>query len=160
MKNIGYFKGEICNRNGCVGIIDEKLIDGCCSCHISPPCSYCTTAKEYCPECDWDAETEQQESESANVKNFLESGQREHYENRWQKTHDKEQLFLQRYRGELPISEIDYRIQGHSSCSQKVIGFFPAGATRSQIEEKVKGTFGGRFASFNDRTFEYIAYTD
>ena len=30
----GYEKGETCNRKGC------------CSCHINPPCGYCTTPSE------------------------------------------------------------------------------------------------------------------
>lgn len=52
----GFEKGEICNRDDCKGIIQEKDLDGGCSCHINPPCGYCTTPKEYCPICDWDAE--------------------------------------------------------------------------------------------------------
>ena len=43
MKDLGYFKGEKCNRNGCNGIIDEHEKEGECTCHINPPCSYCTT---------------------------------------------------------------------------------------------------------------------
>ena len=31
---------------------------------------------------------------------------------------------------------------------------------QSEIREKVKGTFGGRFTRFNDYSFEYVAYTD
>jgi hypothetical protein len=26
--------------------------DGCCSCHISPPCGYCTSSVHWCPACD------------------------------------------------------------------------------------------------------------
>lgn len=54
----GYEKEEVCNRDGCIGIIKEKDLDGGCSCHINPPCGYCTTPKEYCPNCNWDAEQE------------------------------------------------------------------------------------------------------
>ncbi len=46
---------EVCNRNGCQGTIEARDLDGCCLCHISPPCSYCTTDPAYCPECDWQA---------------------------------------------------------------------------------------------------------
>lgn len=63
-KEYGLLKGEKCNRNGCNGIIDEHEKEGCCSCHINPPCSYCTTPSEYCPECGWDAEEEQREYEN------------------------------------------------------------------------------------------------
>lgn len=58
-KELGIHKGETCNRNGCQGIIEEGEKEGSCSCHISPPCSYCTTQTEYCPECGWSAEEDQ-----------------------------------------------------------------------------------------------------
>ena len=59
MDNKGYSKGELCNRNGCNGIIEEPPKEGCCTCHINPPCSYCTTQTAYCPECGWSAEDEE-----------------------------------------------------------------------------------------------------
>jgi hypothetical protein len=62
-KVLGYEAGEVCNRNGCKGIIEEKEVEGGCSCHICAPCSYCMTPREYCPECDWAAEEEQAEEE-------------------------------------------------------------------------------------------------
>jgi hypothetical protein len=49
----GEVSGELCNRNGCVGVIEEILRDGCCSCHINPPCSYCIDAEYYCPVRGW-----------------------------------------------------------------------------------------------------------
>lgn len=52
----GYLEGEVCGRNGCDGVLKEGDKDGCCSCHIAPPCSYCTMSAEYCPKCDWEAE--------------------------------------------------------------------------------------------------------
>lgn len=54
----GVFKGELCNRDGCTGVIEAYDKEGCCSCHISAPCSYCTTQTEYCPKCGWSAEEE------------------------------------------------------------------------------------------------------
>lgn len=60
-KDVGVEKGDKCNRNGCAGIIEEGEKEGCCSCHINPPCSYCTTQTEYCPVCGWSAEEEQYE---------------------------------------------------------------------------------------------------
>ena len=61
MKDLGYFKGEKCNRNGCNGIIDEHEKEGECTCHINPPCSYCTTQTSYCPKCGWSASEEEYE---------------------------------------------------------------------------------------------------
>lgn len=48
----GYTKGEVCNRSGCKGIIDENEHEGC-SCHIHPPCSNCVDDRAYCTGCDW-----------------------------------------------------------------------------------------------------------
>lgn len=48
---------QMCNREGCTGIIEERESNlGGCSCHINPPCYYCTEGRTYCPECDWQAE--------------------------------------------------------------------------------------------------------
>lgn len=57
-KPLGYVEGEICNRNGCTGRIEAHEKEGGCTCFINPPCSYCSTPSEYCPECDWDAQEE------------------------------------------------------------------------------------------------------
>ncbi len=57
----GLSKGEKCNREGCVGVIDEYDKDGCCSCHTNPPCSYCTEPNSYCESCGWSAKEDQDE---------------------------------------------------------------------------------------------------
>lgn len=52
----GNFDGDICNRDGCMGLIvgDEK--EGGCSCHTgNPPCGYCTEQNQYCDTCGWEA---------------------------------------------------------------------------------------------------------
>ena len=48
----GLEKGDVCNRGGCLGIIDEHQKDDC-SCHISPPCSACVAGRTFCEECGW-----------------------------------------------------------------------------------------------------------
>ena len=46
--------GEMCNRDGCTGIIGEYEKEGCCSCHTGhPPCAYCVEDNHYCPVCGW-----------------------------------------------------------------------------------------------------------
>lgn len=55
-ENLGYVFGEICNREGCKGVIDEYDRETECSCHINPPCASCTANRGYCPECGWEAE--------------------------------------------------------------------------------------------------------
>lgn len=57
----GYEELEDCNREDCTGVIALLDIDGCCSCHSNPPCSYCTTPREYCPECAWNLQDEMNE---------------------------------------------------------------------------------------------------
>ena len=55
---LGYVDGDCCNRTiaygkKCNGIINFHLVENC-YCHISPPCSACTSSKAYCPECGWE----------------------------------------------------------------------------------------------------------
>lgn len=52
----GCEEGDICNRDGCKGIIKERDGDRHCSCHISPPCPDCCRNYNYCPECEWEPE--------------------------------------------------------------------------------------------------------
>ena len=47
---LGLEEGEICNRDGCQGIM-TYVKEGSCSCHINPPCSVCTDARLQCSEC-------------------------------------------------------------------------------------------------------------
>lgn len=52
---IGTEEGERCGRDGCNGVIKiGHPRDGGCSCHISPPCGWCTSSFYECPSCDWD----------------------------------------------------------------------------------------------------------
>ena len=39
-------------------------------------------------------------------------------------------------------------------------GVYPAALSREEVENEVRGTFGGRFEYFKDGKFKYIAYTD
>ncbi|MFC3706327.1 hypothetical protein ACFOOL_16390 [Devosia honganensis] len=137
----GFEAGHICNRNGCAGIIEQHDSDGCCSCHINPPCGHCTTPREFCPVCDWDAKddliVEAEGTIYLGAVNYVEKVQRV-----------------------LDPTKIDYTISMHSSSSQKCQGVYPPGTTRAEVEQRVKGTFGGRFESFGGGKFSYIAYTD
>jgi hypothetical protein len=150
----GVVKGETCNRNGCTGIIDEHEKEGSCSCHINPPCSYCTTDAAYCPVCEWEP--------GDDYKPYTPTKEQE---NRWQKENDEwaanRDIFYKRYAGQEPIEKLETRTESHTNASQKVLGVFPAGTeTRATIEPKVIGSWGGRFERFTETTFCYIAYTD
>lgn len=51
--NVGEDPGDICNRDGCPGTIEEEEEDGC-SCHLGfPPCTACVEDKRYCSACEW-----------------------------------------------------------------------------------------------------------
>lgn len=137
----GTANGEICNRNGCKGVISRHDSDSCCSCHLSAPCSYCTDSREFCSTCGWEGRDEQKEV----VVNFTPAAY---------------QPFKLKTKIDLDKSKIDWYYEGHSHFSMKKIGVYPEGATRNEVEEKVKGTFGGRFERFGNGEFIYIAYTD
>ena len=158
-KGEGYSKGEICNRDGCDGVISEHHIEGSCSCHINPPCSYCVEPKEYCPKCDWDAKDVWLEHEK------FENDYWTNYHNRpdviaeKQRLKEQEEIFYKMYRGEVPVTEYKSRHKSHTHFSQIIYGVHP-NMSKEVIESKVKGTFGGRFTRFNEFSFEYVAYTD
>lgn len=139
----GNLVGERCGRNGCAGIIAEKRSDVGCSCHIAPPCSFCTTPREYCPECDWDAEAESRTYEEAHTYHLGVGG-----------------AFAETRKRVLDNTKIDWISTTHSGCTMIREGVYPPGATRKDVEKLVRGTFGGRFRHFGDGRFEYVAYTD
>jgi hypothetical protein len=155
----GLVKGDVCGRNDCKGVIDEHEKEGGCSCHINPPCSYCTTDTAYCPVCDWSCDDE--------IPAPIDPEIRKRNEDSWAEMRAKEDAriksFFKKYNGMEPVTEFETMYQGHTHFSMKKLGVFVKGTeTRATIEEKVKGTFGGRFEFFNeDRgSFCYIAYTD
>lgn len=150
----GYEAGETCNRDGCIGVIDQYESDGSCSCHTNPPCSHCTTAREYCPNCGWDARDEQLDFEK--MARTSETGFFDY--SKWE---EARRLFEQKFRGEIESEKLEIRRESHTHFSMKVRGVFPKGTeTAESLHPKVAGTFGGRFTHINDFRFEYIAYTD
>jgi hypothetical protein len=156
-EEVGVVKGEVCNRNGCGGIIDEHEKEGSCSCHINPPCGYCTTDSAYCPVCDWEAGDEPIKK----IDPEIEKRNMEYYRQQREDWDAKRKLFYARYNGKEPINELQFWSEGHTHFTMIKRGVFPKGTeTRATIEPKVKGTFGGRFNSFGEYSFEYIAYTD
>jgi hypothetical protein len=148
---LGYEKGEICGRNGCAGVIDAHEVENC-SCHISPPCSACTTAKEFCEACDW---LHADEIADENMRKFKELKN---------KPPVHEGCVSNAIRGENKLDDriINWRYETHTHFSMKKVGVFPPGTMRADVEKEVAGTFGGRFEYFNEseRKFSYVAYTD
>ena len=152
-ENFGQEEGQTCKRNGCQGIIVVRPVENC-SCHINPPCGACTTPREHCPECDWNAE---EESRSFYFNGFrctavsAEDAKLGMYSDTPLKKWEPRPL---------DRTKIDYRILAHTNSSQKCVGVYPVGTTRTEVEARVRGTFGGRFERFDSGNFEYIAYTD
>jgi hypothetical protein len=151
----GIFKGDVCNRDGCKGIIDEHEKEGGCSCHINPPCSYCTTDTSYCPVCDWSAQEELDEIEANRPEPY-----NSWYEEMMTKQLEREGNIRKKMRGELPITKLEYLSRGHTNSSMEKEGVYPDGMTAGQVRKEVNGTFGGRFERFSNGVFRFIAYTD
>lgn len=144
--NHGNEEGATCHRAGCQGTIEwSDVVD--CSCHISPPCNYCTSRYLCCSECDWEEDLTE-----VNDQSHLTSTR-----SPWE-SYAAEQIRL----SNLPLdrSTINWRSYPHSSCSMIKRGVYPDGETRASVYEKVQGTFGGQFVQFGNGTFEFIAYTD
>lgn len=139
---LGYTDGDTCNRAGCGGTIAFHPSENC-SCHIAPPCFSCTEATAFCPACGWE-----EKDDPLCIREITTIHIGEPFS------------FVERTKRILDPTKIDYRIEMHSSALQKVIGVYPEGTTSQEVEARVKGTFGGRFNSFKDGRFEYIAYTD
>jgi len=137
---IGIETGELCNRKGCLGIIQETENERGCSCHINPPCSGCTTDRHYCPVCEWAAIDEIDEMSPIKPN--------------YKKTYKVRTL------ADLDKTKISWIIKGRTHFSQICEGVYPPNTTPAEVREKVKGTFGGMFEHFKDGYFKFIAYTD
>lgn len=155
----GFCKDEICNRNGCEGIIREKESDYGCSCHINPPCDYCTEPRNYCSECDWDEKEENDKYRETQTKYWNDYHKRPDVIEAKRVAEEQEKVFIDMYNGRIPVDQYRSRHKGHTHFSQIIYGVH-TDMSRSEIEEKVKGSFGGRFSRYNNYSFEYIAYTD
>lgn len=109
-----------------------------CSCHINPPCSACTDKVLTCSECGLKDEPPEYVYVAA-----------------------APGLSIREYRPrQLDSTKIDYRAKAHTRSSMIKEGVYPEGTTSAQVAQKVRGTFGGRFAHFGKGKFKYIAYTD
>lgn len=147
----GYCEGEACERDGCSGHIEIRPSENC-SCHISPPCSSCTSPRNYCDTCDWDEANEPEpeaKPQTQEEKDFWAD---------WRK--EQERL------RNLPLdnTKVSWRSKSHTNFSMIKEGVYPQtddkAADREMVRKEVDGTFGGRFESFGNGKFKFIAYTD
>lgn len=76
MKNeLGFIEGEKCNRNGCIGIMqDNRDPDWGCSCHLNPPCGYCTSDEYICDTCGFNVAEDEYEPQIIKKKIVVLSG--------------------------------------------------------------------------------------
>lgn len=110
-----------------------------CSCHISPPCGACTSARLECDNCGWEDDSEEEKYVPTEFEGLS-----------------------QRIVKPRPFdnTKVDYRSRGHTNSSMIKEGVYPLHMDIREVEKEVTGTFGGRFESFKDGKFKYIAYTD
>lgn len=137
--DIGYCEGDICNRNGCKGVVALHAAEDC-SCHLHPPCPACTAPRAYCETCDW------QQSEDRVLNDHV--GQ-------W-----KNGVFKDYGMRRLDPTKLDWHSLSHTHFSMIKRGVYPEGMSMAAVREQVNGTFGGRFNYFRDGKFEFVAYTD
>lgn len=141
MSAIGHEEGEVCGRNGCQGVIEFEPHPGNCSCHISPPCSACTSVDLCCPECGWEA--------------------RKEVINDYVVTVNTKSLVYEAWKPRpLDPTKIDWHSKPHSNSSMIKEGVYPEGTSIDEVRTAVNGTFGGRFEHFGGGKFKFIAYTD
>lgn len=143
MNEFGYEEGATCNREGCDGVIEFEKVENC-SCHIIPPCWAHENQDTWCPECGWRAANDplcvrEIASISLGVLPYVQTKPRV-----------------------LDQTKIDWVPELHTAASMIKKGVFPIGTPREEVEKVVRGTFGGRFESFDEKNgrFKYIAYTD
>jgi hypothetical protein len=143
-ETLGICEGDVCNRSGCCGSIELRRAENC-SCHLSAPCGACTAPRHFCADCGWEEADDPVE----------------YVFNDHKVTEDRKTgQWLSWKPRELDPTKIDYRIREHTHFSQICDGVYPEGTTSKEVEDRVKGTFGGRFLSFGGGKFQYVAYTD
>lgn len=144
---IGYDVGSVCGRSGCPGIIADSEPAGGCSCHIFPPCAYCTTPRENCPECGWRLVDDETTFNDWKVGPIKPNGAWTHHRPR-----------------PLDPTKIDWHSKSHTHFSMVKEGVYPQSGDETKDREAVllavKGTFGGHFTHFGNGRFRYVAYTD
>lgn len=142
---MGYCEeGDNCPEPKCDGVLDWEPLVGC-SCHINPPCSACTDRRLICNVCDYIDERDDYKDVLATP--YYGDG--------------AAHIFTREYAPKpLDNTKIDWRSKGHTASSMIKEGVYPEGTTMTEVLDKIKGTFGGRFEHFGNGKFKYIAYTD
>jgi hypothetical protein len=142
MNELGYEEGATCHRDDCKGVIELEPVEGC-SCHLNAPCWRHISADMHCPDCGWRAADDPlcvRDIDSISLGGFM--------------------PIVETKPRVLDPSKIDYVCKLHTASSMIKEGCYPPHLTAAEVEKEVRGTFGGRFESFANGFFKYIAYTD
>ncbi len=132
---LGYINGDICNRYGCLGIIQEVDDENSCSCHINPPCSHCVNREQYCPSCNWNnlederiyKEENKEILDSLRTKLSIERNENEKRQiEHINKINDA-------YNGKIKLDKIDWYIMESWKSGYKAKGFAPNKMTYTEI---------------------------
>jgi hypothetical protein len=148
----GLLDGEKCNRNNCNGVMVESATGGCCSCHISPPCSYCENMEFRCDECDHTEEKpEPDNKESIHTPN----------KEGWYIRKTREQLFreLKENWSGKNIEYVDYTPNENYYFRIKK-GFYPDDTKADDIKALFNLCFGYSYLTMKSGVFEIKYYTD
>lgn len=130
---------NICPTENCGTEMGSKKVENC-SCHIGPPCSACVDAPLECTKCGHVQKIELINDYRSVIK--------------------PDGTFLSWRPRELDKTKIDWHSKSHTNSSMIKEGIYPDGTSLKQVEDEVRGTFGGRFEYFAKGKFKYIAYTD
>lgn len=120
-----------------------KHDDSCCSCHINPPCSYCTDLIEYCTDCGEEIEQE------CNITNS------------YNKDHTRffDRKFTPVKCGNGFIT--GYQCDGRSGSTMVFEGTYIGDVTNTNLLEYFgTGTFGHRFGYCGGGNFKFTKITD
>ena len=133
--NLGYEVGEICNRDGCKGIMREHHSQICSlyMLYLYPECYKCEGTKIFCDTCNWDIRVDK-------------------CENR----------FRQRKlaKSKKKDTGVIYYTKSRNRYSDTIEGTFRKEISKEDIRQEIEGPFGGHFEEFKENSFIYIKYTD
>lgn len=115
--------------------------EGCCSCHINPPCGYCTGMMLCCNQCDFIDEPPPLETKSYNLPAW------------------KPEPYKPKPCGNGMIT--GYRYDGSSGSTMVFEGTYTGDVTNSDLLEFFgTGTFGHRFGFCGGGRFKFTKITD
>lgn len=141
----GLIEGDICNREGCNGVMSLQETDTQCSCHINPPCSHCVDATYSCNVCEFETEKPEIDEPSSNKP----------IPDIYRRLPDS--VLFDR----LPDNEFGYITIAGEYYWMEYKGKYPQGMPAKDIVAKFNTCFGYKWLKIpKDGTFHIKVYTD